>query len=156
MCVQRAPQAFKTRFWHKFLSYITIPKRRKLKAPLRRWTVPSDQIRQKYNAYWNTTEVYKREGHGITRFKNNMAAITQNIYQVNNILVDAFPCEITLRNEIISDISDIFIEHTVCGFTPNVDEGIIAVTDASVIGERGTWAAIVTTRKERNCTGTKD
>jgi hypothetical protein len=60
MCVQRAPQAFKTRFfWHKFLSQITIPKRRKLKAPLGRWKVPSDQIRQKYNAYWNTTKVYK-------------------------------------------------------------------------------------------------
>jgi hypothetical protein len=66
MCVQRAPQAFKTRFWHKFLPYVTIPKRRKLKAPRGRRTVPSDQIRQKYNAYWNTTEVYKREGHGIT------------------------------------------------------------------------------------------
>jgi hypothetical protein len=26
-CAQRVPQAFKTRFWHKFLSYITIPKR---------------------------------------------------------------------------------------------------------------------------------
>jgi hypothetical protein len=76
MCVQQAPQAFKTGFWHKFLSYITIPKRQKVKAPLGRWTVPSDQIRQKYNAYWNTTEVYKREDHGITRYKHNMSAIT--------------------------------------------------------------------------------
>jgi hypothetical protein len=50
MCVQRAPQAFKMRFWHKFLSYITIPKRQKLKAPLGRWKVPSDQIRQIYKA----------------------------------------------------------------------------------------------------------
>jgi hypothetical protein len=101
MCVKRAPQAFKTRFWHKFLSYITIPKRRKLKAPLGRWAVPSDHIRQKYNAYWNTTEVYKREGHGITRYKHNMAAITRKIDQVNYIPVDAFPCVFTLRNGII-------------------------------------------------------
>jgi hypothetical protein len=28
---QRAHLEFKTRFWHKFLSHITIPKRRKLK-----------------------------------------------------------------------------------------------------------------------------
>jgi hypothetical protein len=41
-CVQRVPHAFKTRLWHKFLSYITIPKRPKLKAPLGRWAVPSD------------------------------------------------------------------------------------------------------------------
>jgi hypothetical protein len=72
-CVQRVPHAFKIRFWNKFLSYITISKRRKLKAPLGRWTVPSDQIIQKYNAYWNTNEVYKREGNGITRYKHNMA-----------------------------------------------------------------------------------
>jgi hypothetical protein len=62
-CVQRVPHAFKTGFWNKFLSYITIPKRQKLKAPLGRWAVPSDQTRQKYNAYWSTTEVYKREGN---------------------------------------------------------------------------------------------
>jgi hypothetical protein len=146
-CVQRVPQAFKTRFWHKFLSYIKIPKRRKLKAPLGRWTVPSDQIRQKYNAYWNATEVYKMEGNGITRYKHNMAAITRKIDQVDNIPVDAFPCVITFRNEIISDISDNFIEQNVCEYKPYVDKGIIAVTDASVIGERGTWAATVTTRK---------
>jgi hypothetical protein len=125
MCVQRDPQAFKTRFWHKFLSYITIPKRRKLKAPLGRWTVPSDQIRQKYKAYWNTTEVYKREGHGIARYKHNMVAITRKIDQVDNILVDAFTCVITLRNEIISDISDNFIEQNICEYKPYIDEGML-------------------------------
>jgi hypothetical protein len=67
-----------------------------------------------------------------------MAAITRKIDQVDNIPVDAFPCVITLRNEIISDISDNFIEQTVCEYKPYVDEGIIAVTDASVLGERGT------------------
>jgi hypothetical protein len=76
-----------------------------------------------------------------------MAAITRKIDQVNNISVDAFPCAITFRNEIISDILDNFIEQNVCEYKPYVDEGIIAVTDASVIGERGTWPAIVTTRK---------
>jgi hypothetical protein len=39
-----------------------------------------------------------------------MAAITRKIDQVDNIPVDAFPCVITFRNEIISDISDNFIE----------------------------------------------
>jgi hypothetical protein len=76
-----------------------------------------------------------------------MAAISRKIDQVDNIPVDAFPCVITLRNKIISDISDNFIEQTVYAYKPYVDEGIIAVTDASIIGERGTWAAIVTTRK---------
>jgi hypothetical protein len=76
-----------------------------------------------------------------------MEAITRKIDQVDNIPVDAFPCVITLRNEIILDISDNFIEQTVCKYKPYVDEGIIAVTDASVIGERGTWAANMTTRK---------
>jgi hypothetical protein len=105
---------------------------------LGRWTVPSDQIRQKYNAYWNTTKVYKREGHGITRYKHNMSSITCKVDQVDNIPADAFPCVITLRNEIISDISENCIEQTICEHKPYVDEGIIAVTDASVIGERGT------------------
>jgi hypothetical protein len=146
ICVQRAPQAFKTRFWHKFSSHITIPKRQKLKAPLGRWIVPSDQIRQKYNAYWNTTKVYKREDHGITRYKHNMSSFTCKVDQVDNIPVDAFPFVITLRNEIISDISGNFIEQTLCEQKPYVDEGIIEVTNASVIGERGTWAAIVTIR----------
>jgi hypothetical protein len=40
-----------------------------------------------------------------------------------------------------------FIEQTVCEYKPYIDERIIAVTDASVIGERSTWAAIVTARK---------
>jgi hypothetical protein len=90
-CVQQVPQAFKTHFWHKFLSYITIPKRHKLKAPLGRWAVPSDQIRRKYNAYWNTTEVYKREGNGITRYKHNMAAITQKLIKLIIFLLMLFP-----------------------------------------------------------------
>jgi ribonuclease HI len=76
-----------------------------------------------------------------------MAAITRKIDQVDNIPVDAFPCVITFRNEVISDISDNFIKQTVCEYKPYVDEGILAVTDASVIGERGTWATIVITRK---------
>jgi hypothetical protein len=76
-----------------------------------------------------------------------MAAITRKINQVDNIPVDAFPCVITFRNEIISDISDNFIKQTVCEYKPYVDEEIIAVTDAKVIGERVTWAAMGTTRK---------
>jgi hypothetical protein len=75
-----------------------------------------------------------------------MSSITCKVDQVDNIPVDAFPCVITLRNEIISDISDNFSEQTICEHKPYVYEGIIAVTDASVIGERGTWEAIVTTR----------
>jgi hypothetical protein len=113
-------------------------------------------MRQKYNAYWNSNEVYKREGNGITRYRHNMASITGKIDQVDNIPADAFPCVITFRNELISDISDNFIEKTVCEYNPYVDEGIIAVTDASVIGERGTWAAVVTTKKEKNCSGTRE
>jgi hypothetical protein len=66
-----------------------------------------------------------------------MAAITRKINQVDNIPIDAFPCVITFRHEIISDISDNFIKQTVCEYKPYVNEGIIAVTDASVIGERG-------------------
>jgi hypothetical protein len=76
-----------------------------------------------------------------------MAAITRKIDQVDNIPVKAFPCVITFRNEIISDISDNFIEQNVCEYKLYVDEGIIAVTEASVIGERDTWAEIVTTKK---------
>jgi hypothetical protein len=59
MCEQRAPQAFKTRFWHKFQSYITIPKRQKLKAPPGRWTVPSDKIRQNIT-HIGTTQKYTK------------------------------------------------------------------------------------------------
>jgi hypothetical protein len=153
MCLQQAPQAFKIRFWYKFLSHITIPKRKKLKPPLGRWIVPSYQIGPKYNAYWNTTKVYKREDHGITRYKHNMSSITCKVNQVDNIPVCAFPFIITLGNEIISDISDNFSEQTICEHKPYVDEGIIAVTDASVIGERGTWAAIVTTRNGKELCG---
>jgi hypothetical protein len=100
----------------------------------------------KYNAYLNTTKVYKKEDHRITRYKHNMSSITCKVDQVDNIPVDAFPCVITLKNEIISDISDNFSEQTIREHKAYVDEGIKAITDASVIGERGTWAAIVTTR----------
>jgi hypothetical protein len=147
ICVQWASQVFKTRFWYKILSYVTILKRQKLKAPLGRWTVPSDQMRQKYKVYWNSTEVYKREEHGITRYKHNMTTITHKLDKVDNIPVNAFPCVITFRNEIISDISDNFTEKTVYEHKPYVDEGIIP--DASVIGKRGTWTAIVTARNEK-------
>jgi hypothetical protein len=87
------------------------------------------------------------KGKVITRYKHNMAAITRKVDQVDNIPVDAFLCVITFRDEIISDISDNFIEQNVCEYKPYVDKGIIAVSDSLVIGERGTWAAIVTTRK---------
>jgi hypothetical protein len=75
-----------------------------------------------------------------------MTSITCKLDKVDNILVNTFPCVITLRNEIIPDISDNFTEKSVYEHKTYADEGIIAVTDASVIGERGTWAAIVTTR----------
>jgi hypothetical protein len=74
-----------------------------------------------------------------------MTSITRKLEKVENIPVDAFSCVITLRNEIILLISDNFTEQSVYEHKPYVDEGIIEVTDASVIGERGTWAAIVTT-----------
>jgi hypothetical protein len=134
------------RFWNKFLSYITIPKRQELKAPLGRWTVPSDQIRQKYKAYWNSMDVYQRKEHGIIRYKHNMASITHKVEKVDNIPVNAFPCVIVFRNKIISDILDNFTDVSVYEHKTYVDEGIIAVTDTSVMGERGTLAAIVTTR----------
>jgi hypothetical protein len=134
------------RFWRKFLSYITIPKRQKLKAPLGRWTVLSDQIRQKYKAYWNSMDVCQREEHGIITYKHNMTSITHKFEKVYNILVDVFPYIITFRYEIISDILDNFTDLSVYEHKPYVDEGTIVVTGASAIGERGTWAAIVTTR----------
>jgi hypothetical protein len=137
-CIQRAPQVFKTRFWHEFLSYITIPKRRKLKASLGRWIVTSDQIRQKYKTYWNSMEVYQREENGITSYKHNMTFITQKLEQVDNIPANAFPCIITFRNEIISEISHNFNNLSVSEHQTHIREGIIAVTDASVIGEKGT------------------
>jgi hypothetical protein len=67
-----------------------------------------------------------------------MSSITRKLDKVNNIPIDAFPCVITLRYEIISNISDNFTEQSVYEHKPYVD--------ASVIGERDAWAAIVTTR----------
>jgi hypothetical protein len=75
-----------------------------------------------------------------------MASITHKIEKVDNIPVNAFPYVIIFRNEIISDILDNFTDLSVYERKTYVDERIIAVTDASVMGERGTWAAIVTTR----------
>jgi hypothetical protein len=65
------------------------------------------------------------------------SSITCKVDQVDNIPIDSFPCVINLRNEIISEISDNCIEQTICEHKTYVDEEIIAVTDASVIGERG-------------------
>jgi hypothetical protein len=75
-----------------------------------------------------------------------MTSITHKLKKVDNIPVDAFPCVITFGNEIISDILGKFTDLSVYEHKPHVDEGIIAVTNASVIKERGTWATIVTTR----------
>jgi hypothetical protein len=66
--------------------------------------------------------------------------------KLDNIPVNAFHCVITFRNEIISDILENFTDLSVYEHKPYADEGIIAITDASVMVERGTWAAIVTTR----------
>jgi hypothetical protein len=91
-------------------------------------------------------DVYQRKEHGIIRYKHNMASITHKIEKVDNIPVNAFPYVIIFRNEIISDILDNFTDLSVYEHKTYVDEGIIAVADTSVMGERGTWAAIVTTR----------
>jgi hypothetical protein len=74
-----------------------------------------------------------------------MTSITHKLEKVDNIPPDVFACVITFRNEIISDILDNFTDFGVCEHEPYVDEGIIAVTDASVLGEKCAWAAIVTT-----------
>jgi hypothetical protein len=117
-----------------------------LKALLGRWIVISDQVRQKYKTYFNSTDVYQREEHGITRYKHNTTFITQKLKQVDNVTVNAFPCVITFRNEIISDISNKFNNLSVSEHQPHIEEGIIAVMDASVIGEKSTRDSIVTTR----------
>jgi hypothetical protein len=99
----------------------------------------------KIKVYWNSKDIYQREEHGIIRYKHNMTSITHKFEQVNNIPTDAFPCVITFRNEIISDIIDNFTDLSVYEHKPYADGGIIALNDASVTGERGAWAVIVTT-----------
>jgi ribonuclease HI len=76
-----------------------------------------------------------------------MTVITHKLEQVNKIPANAFPCVTNFQNQIISNISGNFSDLSVSEDKPYIEEGIIAVTDASVIGERGSWAAIVTTRK---------
>jgi hypothetical protein len=75
-----------------------------------------------------------------------MTVITHKLEQVNEIPVNAFLCVINFRNQIFSNISDKFSVLSVSEDNTCIEEGIIAVTVASVIRERGTWAAIVTTR----------
>jgi hypothetical protein len=78
-----------------------------------------------------------------------MTSITHKLEKVVNIPANAFPCVITFTNEMISDILDNFTDLSVNEHKPYVDEGVILVTDASAIGEKGTWAAIVTTRNRK-------
>jgi hypothetical protein len=70
----------------------------------------------------------------------------KKLEQFDNIHADTFPCVITFRNEIISDISKNFNDLSISEHQSHIEEGILAVNDASEIGQKGTWAAIVTTR----------
>jgi hypothetical protein len=89
-------------------------------------------------------DVYPREEHRIIRNKHNMTSIAHKLEIIDNIPADAFPCVITFRKEIISVISDNFTDLSAYKHKPYADEGVIAVTDTSIIRER------VTTRMEKN------
>ena len=51
LCRQTKPYNSSWTPWKKLLKLITLPNRRKLKIPLGKWVVPSNQIRRRYQAY---------------------------------------------------------------------------------------------------------
>jgi hypothetical protein len=81
---------------------------------------------------------YEREEHGIISYKHNMTSFTHPFKYFDMIPAAVFPYVITFKNEIISNILDNFTDLSIFEHKPYVDEGVIAVTGASLIGERGT------------------
>jgi endonuclease/exonuclease/phosphatase family metal-dependent hydrolase len=143
-CIQNAPPIRKWSLWRKVLNHLTFCKRRKLRQNLGKWTVPSSSIRQKYPYYSNLDTLYHQTTIHIESYEIYNKTKGKETGYKTNIPNNAYPCVVTSTGQILSTIE--------CeSITPdNAEEefgysgSVIAVTDASVVGHQGTWAAIIT------------
>ena len=146
-CIQNAPPTRKWSLWRKVLNHLTLRKRRKLRQNLGKWTVPSSTIRRKYPYYSNLETLYHQTTNLIKTYEiNNKTKGIAKGY-TTKIPNNAYPCAVSATGQILSEIECESIgqeeeeeEFDYCG-------SVIAVTDASVVDNQGTWAAIITDPK---------
>ena len=144
-CVQQAPPIRKWSLWRKVLNHLTVHNRRKLKQNLGKWIVPSHLIRRKYPYYSDTHRLYHQTVGQIYSYELNNRTKGNEIGEVLEIPQHAYPCDISSDGQLRTDIAfEIVLAHPEIGVNKDFQGGIIAVTDASVIGNHGTWSAIIT------------
>ena len=142
-CIQRSVPIRKWSLWRKVLNYITFYKRRKLKNNLGNWTVPSTLIRHRYTYYLSQQRLYHQTNDGIKIYELQGTRKGNETGQSLQVPHNAYPCELTTSGQILSDVNHAGIDESIaeefeyCG-------SITAVTDASVVDDQGTWAAILT------------
>jgi Reverse transcriptase (RNA-dependent DNA polymerase) len=130
--------------WKKLLKLLTLPNRRKLKQPLGKWIVQSNEIRQKFYAYANDTNVYKSFEDGYSKhqiLRNNR--ISPSSYKVTTLPSNAYPCALSVMGYLRYSSKGV-LKTSQAVTTPKSYTGtIIAVTDASVVQNSGTWSVIL-------------
>ena len=143
-CIQSSVPIRKWSLWRKVLNHITFYKRRKLKTNLGKWIVPSNLIRHRYSYYFNSERLYHQTSDRIKIYEFNDITKGKEIGQGLQIPHNAYPCEVTSTGRIVANINNAVA--IMVGTVEEFEYGgsIIAVTDASVVGNQGTWAAILT------------
>jgi endonuclease/exonuclease/phosphatase family metal-dependent hydrolase len=143
-CTQYAPPIRKWSLWRKVLNHLTFHNRRKLRQSLGKWIVASDVIRKKYLYYSDSHTLFQLTSNNVLTYAIHNKTKGNSTGQTNHIPTDAYPCLITPTGHLLSSIT---FELNLTAENDAMEEyngNIIAVTDASVVGNQGTWAAILT------------
>ena len=147
MVQQPKPTSTAWKIWKQFIHKLLRHRQTTWKRTLGRWVVPSDEIRRLYTYYRTETELFKREKGKIKKW-NIIAGSTFmskqfQSYNTEKIPRSAIPCVICLTENIYTEYQQVVIEESQEKEARWIAEKIIAVTDASVIEGKGTWAYFI-------------
>jgi hypothetical protein len=135
ICHQTCPSTTIWTPWRKILCHFTLPNGRKLRQPLGKWTVPPNEIQKEYHSYCNKKYVYQRhkERYTAQRLDNKHRVAGSKSFTRNK--------SSTALLHAVTEIS----QHTTEVYATTVI--VTAVTDSSVIGDKGTWSVIFVNAK---------
>ena len=147
MVQQPKPTSTAWKIWKQFIHKLLRHRQTTWKRTLGRWVVPSDEIRRLYTYYRTETELFKREKGKIKKW-NIIAGSTFmskqfQSYNTEKIPRSAIPCVISLTENIYTEYQQVVVEESQEKEARWIAEEIIAVTDASVIEGKGTWAYFI-------------
>ena len=147
MVQQPKPTSTAWKIWKQFIHKLLRHRQTTWKRTLGRWVVPSDEIRRLYTYYRTETELFKREKGKIKKW-NIIAGSTFmskqfQSYNTEKIPRSAIPCVFSLTENIYTEYQQVVVEESQEKEARWIAEEIIAVTDASVIEGKGTWAYFI-------------